>query len=326
MPSHIFVQLGMWQDVRTSNTAAYASALSVVKRLHVPEGREDFHTLSWLQYANLMLGNFDEAAQNLADAHAALQRNSGNNGIRQGYLNMWARQILETQQWADLPLNPEGLKPSAPWLFIVGFSAAHKQNFDLAKQASHALGEMYEAAKKDESLYSATPLLIMQKEVDAEIRNAARPSRHCLSTRQTSLHFRAHPARPLRPTRTHQARTRVLRRNPRSHRPKIVSRISLPTGTHPHAQPHTLRRRPQSNRSHLRLRLQHLKTRPRSPTRISRPLKSNDQLQKESLKKNPSQKPPKRHQTNPPLSVKSMSICVKSSAKNLHKSTSQTIS
>jgi tetratricopeptide (TPR) repeat protein len=205
MPSHIFVQLGMWQDVRTSNTAAYASALGVVQRLHVPEGREDFHTLSWLQYANLMLGNFDEAAQNLAAAHAALQRNPGNNAIRQGYLNMWARQVLETQQWANLPLSPEGRKPTAPWLFIVGFSAAHKQNFDLAKQAAHALSDMDEAAKKDESLYSATPILIMQKEVDAEIEmqqghpDAAIALAKQASTLELTLHAPSGPPEPIKP-------------------------------------------------------------------------------------------------------------------------------
>ncbi len=97
MPSHIFVQLGMWDDVRTSNIAAYASAEGVVKRLHVPEGgREDFHTLSWLQYANLMLGHFDEAAQNLESAHATLGRNPDSDAVRQGYLTMRARQILDT--------------------------------------------------------------------------------------------------------------------------------------------------------------------------------------------------------------------------------------
>src|SRR5579872_4148487 len=61
MPSHIFLRLGMWPDVIKSNIAAYQSSIALIQRLHLPEGREDFHTLSWLQYANLMTGNFDEA-------------------------------------------------------------------------------------------------------------------------------------------------------------------------------------------------------------------------------------------------------------------------
>ena len=46
MPSHIFVQLGMWPDVAASNMAGYEAALDVIARLNTAEGREDFHTLS----------------------------------------------------------------------------------------------------------------------------------------------------------------------------------------------------------------------------------------------------------------------------------------
>ena len=51
MPSHIFVQLGMWDDVVRSNVNAYAAAVAINTRLKLPEGGEDFHTLSWLAYA-----------------------------------------------------------------------------------------------------------------------------------------------------------------------------------------------------------------------------------------------------------------------------------
>ena len=61
MPSHIFVQRGMWEDVRKSNIVAYKAATELNTRMKLAEGREDFHTLGWLQYANLMLGNIDEA-------------------------------------------------------------------------------------------------------------------------------------------------------------------------------------------------------------------------------------------------------------------------
>ena len=80
MPSHIFVQLGMWADVRTSNIAAYRAASELNARMKLAEGREDFHTLSWLTYANLMLGNIAEAQQNVEWAKQASDRNAGNRG------------------------------------------------------------------------------------------------------------------------------------------------------------------------------------------------------------------------------------------------------
>src|SRR5260370_26325550 len=94
MPSHIFVQLGMWQDVATSNIVAHKAAVDLIARMHLPEGREDFHTLSWLEYANLMLGKFDEARQNVDLAKQAAERNSKNPNIAKQYHTMLAAYIL----------------------------------------------------------------------------------------------------------------------------------------------------------------------------------------------------------------------------------------
>jgi hypothetical protein len=52
MPTHIFVQLGMWPDIAASNIVAYKAAMDLNARMHLQQGREDFHTLSWLEYAN----------------------------------------------------------------------------------------------------------------------------------------------------------------------------------------------------------------------------------------------------------------------------------
>ncbi|MEM9208845.1 MAG: hypothetical protein AAGA61_06340, partial [Pseudomonadota bacterium] len=59
MPSHIFLQLGMWEGVVDSNIVAYEAAVKTNEKYGLPEGREDLHTLSWLAYGNLMLGHYD---------------------------------------------------------------------------------------------------------------------------------------------------------------------------------------------------------------------------------------------------------------------------
>jgi hypothetical protein len=73
--------------------------------MKLPEGREDFHTLSWLAYANSMLGRFDEAKKNVEQAKAAADRNAGNAGIRDGYLGMRARLISDSGQWEKLSVD-----------------------------------------------------------------------------------------------------------------------------------------------------------------------------------------------------------------------------
>src|SRR3984893_3653280 len=150
MPSHIFVQLGMWQDVVNSNVVAYQAAVELNERMHLPQGREDFHTLSWLQYANLMLGKFDEARKNVDLAKQAADRNPKNANVAQQYHTMLARYILETGKWEKIPL--EGSKDAAAghesmpgmpgmgarysgegaWIFIAGHSAAKLGDADEA--------------------------------------------------------------------------------------------------------------------------------------------------------------------------------------------------
>jgi tetratricopeptide (TPR) repeat protein len=164
MPSHIFVQLGMWPDVRTSNIAAYKAAVDLNTRMKLAEGREDFHTLSWLEYANLMLGNVEEAKQNVESAKQAADRNPTNAGIRNGYLAMRARLILETENWERIALQaPEAPKapehagmPGMPnmsmpssnvWVFIAGYSAAKLGDLKTAEAVRYARGQKDEALK-----------------------------------------------------------------------------------------------------------------------------------------------------------------------------------
>jgi tetratricopeptide (TPR) repeat protein len=189
MPSHIFVQLGMWDDVATSNTVAYKAARDLIARMNLPEGREDFHTLSWLQYANLMNGKFDEAKKNLDLAKQAADRNASNAGIKDGYLGMRARYMLETGQWEKIPVESAATTAgsdehatmpgmsgryngSATWTFIAGYGAAKLGD---AASADKAVDELHRMAARIESganPYSAKPIAIMEREVGAVSRLA----------------------------------------------------------------------------------------------------------------------------------------------------------
>jgi hypothetical protein len=189
MPSHIFVQRGMWEDVRKSNIAAYKSATELNARMKLAEGREDFHTLAWLQYANLMLGNVDEAKQNVEWAKQAADRNPSNVGIRNGYLGMRARLILETENWERIALQaPEAPKASqAPehagmpgmamptsniWTFIAGYSAAKLGDLKTAEAAETQLRGAREKLEAGQNAFNAKYVAVMEKQVGALVRHA----------------------------------------------------------------------------------------------------------------------------------------------------------
>ena len=188
MPSHIFVQLGMWPEVVASNTVAYKAAVDLIARMKLPEGREDFHALSWLQYGNLMLGRFDEAKQNLELARQSMERNAGNQNIRESYFRMRARQILESAQWENIPLDdPPAAAGSAghdampgmagmsggaygdmsAWTFVAGVSATKLGNLATAEKAVTQLRAMRERVQSKDGERSAKPLAIQEKELAA---------------------------------------------------------------------------------------------------------------------------------------------------------------
>jgi len=190
MPSHIYVQLGMWKDVVASNVDAYKAAVATIARMKLAEGREDFHTLSWLAYGNLMLGRFDDAKRNLDLARATADRNPKSRGVQNGYRAMSARHMLETGQWEKIALDPAApaagdahahmpgmagmsyADPSNAWIFIAGVSAAKLGDVAGAEAAAARLRAAREAMGAGDA-YAAKGVAILEKEVVALARLAA---------------------------------------------------------------------------------------------------------------------------------------------------------
>jgi len=176
MPSHIFVQLGLWDDVIASNTVAYKAADDLATKKNLPRGREDFHTLSWLQYGYLQEGKFAEADQALATAKAVADRDRSP-GVRDGYAAMKARQIVESEKWEKLALPAgtvrDGGAPaydgSAAYVFAAGFGAAHLNDLETANRALEILTTMQKQAESGSNAYRAKPIAVMAKEVASGI-------------------------------------------------------------------------------------------------------------------------------------------------------------
>ena len=169
MPSHIFLQLGMWQEAVNSNIEAYDVSVAVNTQYGLPEGHEDFHTLSWLAFANLMLGHFDRANENLGQALAAVERNPGDERVLGGYLLMLGRHMIETGQWQDVALDaPDTVAGSnAHWVSVVGMSAAHRGDMETAAAAIDRLESLQKQAAADANNYDAVQMAILGKEVIA---------------------------------------------------------------------------------------------------------------------------------------------------------------
>jgi tetratricopeptide (TPR) repeat protein len=176
MPSHIFVQLGLWDDVVASNIVAYKAADDLATRKNLPRGREDFHTLSWLQYAYLQQGKFEDAERALATAKAVADKDPSP-GVRDGYAAMKARQVVESEKWEKLALSAgpvrdggaPGYDGSAAYVFAAGVSAANLGDLATANLAVDKLKAMRTQAESGSNAYRAKPFAIMEKEVAAVV-------------------------------------------------------------------------------------------------------------------------------------------------------------
>jgi len=135
MPSHIYLQLGLWDDVVRSNERAWAVSRK--------EGSPDWHAFSWLQYAYLQLGQAVRARALLDSARVIAKAASGDEAFAIPRLEF--QYASETGDWR-LPVSlprlrgePEtdrerGFRLFAQYWRVV--SAAQRQDPALASLAA----------------------------------------------------------------------------------------------------------------------------------------------------------------------------------------------
>src|SRR5258708_37786128 len=99
MPSHIFVQLGMWPEVLASNLAAVKAGMETVARHDLPLSRADWHSYSWLASARLELGKSDEVLPMIARVRELAAREK-DPALRSVQAELALKWLSATQEWA----------------------------------------------------------------------------------------------------------------------------------------------------------------------------------------------------------------------------------
>ena len=104
MPSHIFLQLGMWPETAASNESAWESSDNWMKRKKLSLSVRDYHSLHWLLYAYLQQGRYRKAEELLQLMKKVMSESTYDNKLRPGYYeNNWANMaaafIVETERW-----------------------------------------------------------------------------------------------------------------------------------------------------------------------------------------------------------------------------------
>jgi len=118
MPSHIFLQLGMWPEAAASNEAAWESSDAWMKQKNLPASVRDYHSLHWLLYVYLQQGRYNDAEKLLTLMKKVMSESTYDNKLRpdyyeNNYANMAAAFVVETERWnLATELFPESKTPT----------------------------------------------------------------------------------------------------------------------------------------------------------------------------------------------------------------------
>ena len=165
MPSHIFIQRGMWDQVSSSNQSAYEAAVD----LYEPGDRLDdmVHALDWGQYGDLQRGDYERAAHWIELMEDIAERAGDDHLAATRLAEVKARHAIEREDWRPRPVTEN---TPATQLLAIGLGAVHTGDLELAEQVANRLSEKADEAASLEDFrfyYSLTdkPLNIMNREV-----------------------------------------------------------------------------------------------------------------------------------------------------------------
>lgn len=128
MPSHIYVALGMWDEVINSNIESYQASINRMKRKGLDNDARGYHAYHWLEYGYLQKGNLKEAEKMVLDMEKyANETPSIRSKVHLAFLK--GTYLVETNNWqsyiADIEIDVSDLNLTvqAQHYFIEGYKA-----------------------------------------------------------------------------------------------------------------------------------------------------------------------------------------------------------
>ena len=138
MPTHIFIQHGMWDRVSGNNQYAFEAAMDL---WNGGESVGDaMHSLDWGHYGDLQRGDYAKARLWVERLDGLAQRAGGERASR-SRSRLVARYVIETEEWTIGPITEDS---SAVELLATGLSAARTGDQAAAGAAEAALRALVE--------------------------------------------------------------------------------------------------------------------------------------------------------------------------------------
>lgn len=101
MPSHIYVSMGMWEDVIQSNIASWDASVERMERKELDDNARSYHALHWLMYGLTQQGRYTEAEQIMKD-FKSYTAEEPNKAARSYMVAIRANYLVETNDWDNV--------------------------------------------------------------------------------------------------------------------------------------------------------------------------------------------------------------------------------
>jgi tetratricopeptide (TPR) repeat protein len=150
MPSHIYVALGMWNEVVSSNEESYQASLNRIERKGLTGNDRGYHSMAWLHYGYLQQGEYGKAEKLLRDI---ISYNSDSTASKGYTINMQNEFLVETGNWLDdvAPIDIEyskmGLEAKSQKHFFNSMMAFNSKDALQIVEEINGLSLQVEAAK-----------------------------------------------------------------------------------------------------------------------------------------------------------------------------------
>ena len=168
MPSHIFMALGLWDDVIQANEGSWAAGEQRRIRQGLSVAERSYHVAHWLMYALLQQGRVEEARPFLRMVEEDAERVKSR-AVQRYRAAMRATYIIETGEWdvtgLDRDLSSVRVAAAMSELFAIGLSAFKTGHGEVADRVLEQFRRQTDRAEKTPS--HGRPVTAMKNQLSA---------------------------------------------------------------------------------------------------------------------------------------------------------------
>lgn len=152
MPSHIFVAMGMWDEVIKSNIASYEASVTRMKDKELDNDARGYHAFKWLMYGYLQKGDVKMAREMVYDMKKYCEEKPSSKA-RAHYIMMKADYLSQSGNWTDslandnVDLDKLNLIVKGVQVYTQGMSGYKQSNRDTLEAAINTLNVMQSKAE-----------------------------------------------------------------------------------------------------------------------------------------------------------------------------------